>query len=66
MAIAQTRLTEDWLQWGGSKPAARYTAELKPQPAAEGADPGPGARHKIETGEWKLVGDHPLDRYARR
>jgi hypothetical protein len=25
-----------------------------------------GARQKIKTGEWKLVGNHPLDHYMRR
>src|SRR5205814_6505632 len=42
----QLRLLEDWLQGAGRKPRARYTAELTPQPPAEGADPGPGARRK--------------------
>ena len=60
------RLQEDWMQWSGRRPAARYTAALTPQAAKTGGDPGPGARRKINTGEWKLVGDHPLDRYMRR
>lgn len=60
------RLTEDWMQWGGRRPEVRYLAKLTPQPAASGEDPGPGAREKIATGEWKLLGTNPLDRYARR
>jgi len=57
---------EDWAQWSGRKPRIRYTAELTPQPAKAGEDPGPGARKKLASGEWALVGTHPLDRYARR
>jgi len=60
------RLQEDWMQWGGHRPSARYLAELTPQPAKIGEDPGPGARRKINSGEWKLVGNHPLDHYMRR
>ena len=60
------RLQEDWMQWGGSRPAVRYLGELTPQPAKTGDDPGPGARRKDKTGEWKLVGNHPLDPYMRR
>ncbi len=60
------RLLEDWLQWGGRKPEARYLAEVKPLAMEAGADPGPGARRKDATGEWKLVGTHPLDKAMRR
>jgi hypothetical protein len=60
------RLQEDWMQWMGHRPTVRYLAELTPQPAHSGEDPGPGARKKIAGGEWKLTGTHPLDRYARR
>ncbi|HEX4142246.1 MAG TPA: transglutaminase-like domain-containing protein [Pirellulales bacterium] len=60
------RLLEDWSQWGGHKPRSRFTAEIKPLPPAEGEDPGPGHRLKDEHGEWKVVGDHPMDQYARR
>lgn len=60
------RLQEDWLQWGGAHPLVRYLAELIPQPAKTGDDPGPGARRKSKTGEWVLTGTHPLDRYMRR
>ncbi|MGD0897680.1 MAG: transglutaminase-like domain-containing protein [Thermoguttaceae bacterium] len=60
------RLQEDWMQWGGRRPTVRYLADLTPQPAKTGEDPGPGARQKIGTGEWKVVGNHPLDRYVRR
>ncbi len=74
------RLQEDWLQWMGRKPRARYVAELTPEapkPAAPGdagtapaafapGDPGPGARRKVESGEWQLVGNHALDKVARR
>jgi hypothetical protein len=60
------RLLEDWLQWGGRRPESRYLAELVPKPAKPGADPGPGARRKTASGEWQVVGKHPLDRYTRR
>jgi hypothetical protein len=60
------RLQEDWLQWQGRKPRARYVAELTPEAAGAGSDPGPGARRKIDTGEWQLLGNHPLDKIARR
>lgn len=59
------RLLEDWTQWMGTRPKTRYLAELKPE-AAESEDPGPGARNKIDSGEWKLAGNHPMDRYLRR
>jgi hypothetical protein len=61
-----TRLLADWAQWSGRKPRVRFTAELTPLPAKAGEDPGPGARRKLASGEWALVGTHPLDRYARR
>jgi hypothetical protein len=60
------RLLEDWAQWMGKRPAVRYPAELVPKPSAPGADAGPGCRSKIETGEWQVVGNHPLNRYVRR
>jgi hypothetical protein len=60
------RLLADWTQWSGAQPKVRYTAELTPQPIEPGGDAGPGARRKDEKGEWKVVGAHPLDRYARR
>jgi hypothetical protein len=60
------RLLEDWLQWGGRKPDAHYLGELVPKPGKSGEDAGPGARRKSPTGEWQLVGSHPLDRYTRR
>jgi hypothetical protein len=54
------------MQWQGRRPQVRYLAELTPLPATPGADPGPGARKKMPRGEWKVVGKHPLDQYARR
>ena len=59
------RLLEDWMQWVGVRPTARWWAELRPVSAKEGADAGPGARSKNERGEWVVVGDHPLDGYLR-
>ena len=59
------RLIADWAQWSGKKPAVRFLAELAPVADAESADAGPGARSKHQSGEWKLVGDHPLQRYMR-
>ena len=60
------RLLEDWVQWGGRRPEVKYTAELTPEPPKTGEDAGPGARRKDTSGDWKLVGTHTLDRYARR
>lgn len=60
------RLLEDWMRWSGKRPAIRYQAELTPRAPSPGADAGPGSRQKIESGEWQLTGNHPLDRYARR
>jgi hypothetical protein len=62
----RVRLLEDWMQWGGRKPRSKYVAELTPLPPAEGDDAGPGHRIKDAKGEWKVVGDHELDRYVRR
>jgi hypothetical protein len=60
------RLLEDWLQWSGKQPKARFVAELTPgPPSIEQSDPGPGARSKDVSGEWKLAGNHPMDRYMR-
>jgi hypothetical protein len=61
------RLLEDWLQWSGKQPKARYVADLTPLPPSGSADgdPGPGARSKIASGEWKLTGKHSMDRYLR-
>lgn len=66
------RLLEDWLQWSGKRPNSHFVAELKPLPAEDAtgsaalADAGPGARSKLDTGEWKLVGTHPLDKFMRQ
>jgi hypothetical protein len=60
------RLVKDWMQWQGRKPQVRYWAELEPLPPPEGKDAGPGARRKIETGEWQLIAKHTADRYMRR
>jgi hypothetical protein len=60
------RLLEDWLQYGGRKPRAKYIAELTPIASSPGEDAGPGHRVKDQKGEWRVVGDHPLDRYVRR
>jgi hypothetical protein len=59
------RLLEDWMQWQGAKPGVRYTAEITPVASNEGDDPGPGARTKSETGEWKVVNKHSLDATLR-
>jgi len=62
------RLLEDWLQWSGKQPRARYIADLTPlaSPGSEDSDPGPGARVKdAATGEWKLTFKHDMDRYLR-
>ncbi len=59
------RLIPDWAQWSGKKPALRFLADLKPLPDSQSGDGGPGARSKHTSGEWKLMGDHPLQRYMR-
>ena len=61
------RLLEDWLQWSGKQPRARYVADLSPlaSPDSAESDPGPGARNKDATGEWKLAFKHDMDRYLR-
>lgn len=59
------RLMEDWMQWLGVRPAARWFAELRPLPPEDGADPGPGARSKNQRGEWVVAGTHKLDHYLR-
>lgn len=60
------RLVNDWAQWMGSRPKTRFLAELKPVPPASNADAGPGARSKDENGQWLVVGNHPVDKIARR
>ena len=55
------RLSRDWTQWVGARPQVSYRAELKPLPAAPGADPGPGARRKSARGQWDLKHDHESD-----
>ncbi len=60
------RLIPDWASWSGSKPKIRWMAELRPEAKGELDDAGPGARSKDEVGDWKVVGDHPLDKYMRR
>jgi hypothetical protein len=60
------RLQTDRLRHIGARPTTRYWAELEPLADAAGGDAGPGARKKIETGEWIVTGSHPLDRTARR
>jgi hypothetical protein len=62
----QVRLLEDWARWSGKQPKLRCTAEMTPLPPTAGGDAGPGARRKNEQGEWKVVGNHPLDKYIRR
>lgn len=60
------RLLQDWMQWMGKAPASRFVADLTPlPPSVSESDPGPGARSKQASGEWKVSGNHPLDRYMR-
>lgn len=60
------RLLMDWVRTNGSTKTT-YLAEMTPVPNKDGEDPGPGGRVKdAKTGEWKLTGKHPMDRYARR
>jgi hypothetical protein len=60
------RLIPDWAQWSGKRPALRYFAALTPTAGDSlGSDAGPGARSKHQSGEWKLAGEHPMQRYMR-
>ena len=68
------RLLEDWMRRSGAKPAARYFADLKPLPPAEGAnasgsttaDAGPGERSKSASGEWLRGGKYAQEKFVRR
>ena len=61
-----SRLVMDWMRSTG-RPKANYLASLKPLPPSESGDAGPGERTKdTKTGEWRITGKHPLDRFARR
>lgn len=59
------RLMEDWMQWVGARPEARWFAELRPVPPEDDTDAGPGARSKNERGEWVVAGTHKLDSSLR-
>jgi hypothetical protein len=60
------RLIPDWAQWSGKKPRLRYFADLTPLASDSiGDGVGPGARSKHADGEWKLAGEHPMQRYMR-
>lgn len=61
----EQRLLADWMQWQGAKPKARWFARLRPLPGEEAKDAGPGSRDKDERGEWRPVGNHPLDKRLR-
>ena len=54
------RLQEDWMQWGGRRPRARFTGKLLPQPSKTSADAGPGAgksgERRVEAGGYASVG----------
>jgi len=64
------RLQQDRMQWIGTRPEAKFWAELTPiatdetDAALEAA--GPGARRKEPTGEWVPIGKHSYDKYLRR
>ncbi|MGI8978934.1 MAG: transglutaminase-like domain-containing protein [Pirellulaceae bacterium] len=68
------RLLEDWMRRVGAKPEARYFADLKPLPPAEGtntsgsttADAGPGERSKSGSGEWLNMGKYAKEKFVRR
>lgn len=67
------RLIEDWRQWAGARPKARYFAELKPLPMEGSDDPGPGARSKDEKGEtrkerdgWVYSGTNAGEKFVRK
>ncbi|MEM7476817.1 MAG: transglutaminase-like domain-containing protein [Planctomycetota bacterium] len=59
------RLIYDNVRCIGQRPDYFFTASL--QPVAESAedDAGPGARQKLKSGQWKLVGDHDAQKFMR-
>ena len=48
------RLQEDWMQWGGRRPCARFTGKLLPQPTNTSPDAGPvrGKKRRTANGSW--------------
>lgn len=60
------RLLEDWMRYTGRQPKTKYTGRLTPVASSESRDAGPGARAKSDRGEWLPIGQHPMDKYARR
>ena len=53
------RLIDDWYRMRGKLPQMHFSSTVKPLATEEGSDPGPGLREKLQTGRWKLGGDHP-------
>ena len=60
------RLQEDWMQWGGRRPVRSIYRQTPAATVTNERGRGPRCAEKAENGEWKLVGTHPLDPYARR
>jgi transglutaminase-like putative cysteine protease len=66
------RLIEDWLQWSGARPKARFFADLKPLPPEGSDDAGPGARSKNELlgrdgpRGWTAIGPHAEEKFVRK
>jgi hypothetical protein len=66
------RVLEDWMRRSGTKPDARYFADLKPLPPATDAnsagtvDAGPGERSKSKSGEWLRGGKYAAAKFVRR
>ena len=58
------RLVSDWHQWKGTQPKIEFLASVKPV-ESESQPAGPGAREKQSTGQWKLIGTHPANRFMR-
>lgn len=62
------RVLEDWMRRSGTKPDARYFADLKPLPPETDAtsDAGPGERSKSQSGEWLRGGKYAKEKFVRR
>ena len=58
------RLLDDWYRIKGPRPKTQFTCEIKPI-AAEGDEPGPGARKKLPDGQWQLLDAADYRRFVR-
>lgn len=59
------RLIYDHYKCTGKRPKVFFTANLIPVADDNNKEPGPGARQKQKTGQWKLMGDDVDQKYMR-